>query len=58
MTEKPTWGEPVVAWAFGHTHWNCDFEEKGVRIVSNQRGYELFGRSAKETFLEGKAISV
>lgn len=33
---------PVCIWAFGHTHWCCDFvvtAESGVRVVSNQRGY-------------------
>jgi len=31
----------VVAWAFGHTHFNCDFVElgSGKRVVTNQRGY-------------------
>ena len=26
-------------WAFGHTHFPCDFEHKGVRVVSNPVGY-------------------
>ncbi|KAG8996887.1 hypothetical protein FRB94_007986 [Tulasnella sp. JGI-2019a] len=35
-----TCGSPLVTvWAFGHTHWTCDFEKAGVRVVSNQRGY-------------------
>ncbi|KAH8645533.1 hypothetical protein BGZ60DRAFT_424983, partial [Tricladium varicosporioides] len=31
----------VVVWAFGHTHFNCDFVEEGSgkRVVTNQRGY-------------------
>ncbi|KAJ9223640.1 hypothetical protein DTO169C6_3992 [Paecilomyces variotii] len=31
----------VKLWAFGHTHFNCDFQdaETGKRVVSNQRGY-------------------
>ncbi|WEW61746.1 hypothetical protein PRK78_007240 [Emydomyces testavorans] len=29
----------VSLWAFGHTHYNCDFNESGKRVVSNQRGY-------------------
>ncbi|WEW61446.1 hypothetical protein PRK78_006936 [Emydomyces testavorans] len=35
----------VCVWAFGHTHFNCDYvveddgEAKGRRVVSNQRGY-------------------
>jgi predicted phosphodiesterase len=32
------WGAPITVWAFGHTHWSCDFERDGVRVVSNQRG--------------------
>lgn len=39
LTGEPWWGLPMVSWAFGHTHWNCDFERNGVRVVSNQRGY-------------------
>ncbi len=30
----------VHVWAFGHTHWCCDFQVgAGVRVVSNQGGY-------------------
>ncbi|PGH19836.1 hypothetical protein AJ80_03753 [Polytolypa hystricis UAMH7299] len=31
----------VKVWAFGHTHYNCDFKdaETGKRVLSNQRGY-------------------
>lgn len=29
----------IKTWAFGHTHWPCDFEEYGVRICSNPVGY-------------------
>jgi hypothetical protein len=39
LTEAPWWGLPVTLWAFGHTHWSCDFERNGTRVVSNQRGY-------------------
>jgi len=38
--EEDLWAAPVAVWAFGHTHWNCDFERRGVRVVSNQRGYK------------------
>jgi hypothetical protein len=40
MTVRSCWGHPVSLWAFGHTHFNCDFVQGGVRVVSNQRGYE------------------
>jgi hypothetical protein len=33
------WGSPVKVWAFGHTHWSCEFVRQGVRVVSNQKGY-------------------
>jgi hypothetical protein len=29
----------VKMWAFGHTHWVCDFQRDGVRVYSNPRGY-------------------
>lgn len=31
----------VEVWAFGHTHFNCDFvdETHKIRVVTNQRGY-------------------
>jgi len=44
LTGTPCWGSPVIFWAFGHTHWNCDFEKQGVRVFSNQRGYGQTGR--------------
>lgn len=32
-------GGPVIAWVYGHTHYNMDFEYNGVRVISNQFGY-------------------
>ena len=26
-------------WAFGHTHWPCDFKIENTRVVSNPLGY-------------------
>ncbi|KAF6804560.1 calcineurin-like phosphoesterase [Colletotrichum sojae] len=33
----------VELWAFGHTHFNCDFtdEKSGTRVYTNQRGYDF-----------------
>lgn len=32
--------QAVIFWAFGHTHFNCDFiDEHGKRIIANQKGY-------------------
>ncbi|KAF4273725.1 hypothetical protein KXV81_007286 [Aspergillus fumigatus] len=42
LTGEPCWEKPQVRlWAFGHTHYNCDFVDNrtGRRIVANQRGY-------------------
>ncbi|KAL6238962.1 hypothetical protein BDW75DRAFT_227542 [Aspergillus navahoensis] len=36
------WEKPQVRlWAFGHTHYNCDYTEQrtGKRVMANQRGY-------------------
>ncbi|EMD30993.1 hypothetical protein CERSUDRAFT_163587 [Gelatoporia subvermispora B] len=38
LTQELFWGAPVTFWAFGHTHWTCDFERNGVQVYSNQRG--------------------
>eukprot|EP00947_MAST-08B_sp_MAST-8B-sp1_P003118 g3118.t1 len=32
-------GQDIRVWAFGHTHYNCDFVRNGTRVVSNQKGY-------------------
>lgn len=46
MSEQPCFkSNKVKAWAFGHTHYNCDFSldhghgVEPVRLVTNQRGY-------------------
>jgi len=39
LVGQSCWREPVKVWAFGHTHWSCDFVKDGIRVVSNQRGY-------------------
>lgn len=33
----------VKAWVFGHTHYSTEFKYRGVKVVSNQRGYVLNG---------------
>lgn len=41
LTRESCWTSgKVKLWAFGHTHWSCDFERGGVRVYSNQRGYQ------------------
>jgi len=41
LTGEKCWASGhVKMWAFGHTHWCCDFERNGVRVYSNPRGYK------------------
>jgi hypothetical protein len=54
--------ENVRLWAFGHTHYNCDFlterQESNagpIRLFANQRGYYF---SQAEGFDVGKTIDV
>lgn len=42
LSNEPCWQREIVTlWAFGHTHFNCDFRDLTTwkRVVSNQRGY-------------------
>ncbi|EKG16434.1 Metallo-dependent phosphatase [Macrophomina phaseolina MS6] len=42
LSGENCWNCPNVrAWAYGHTHFNCDFtdEKAKIRVLSNQRGY-------------------
>lgn len=54
LAEGELWGPPVALWAFGHTHWTCDFERNAVRVVSNQRGY----KEHPDAFDVGKVIEL
>lgn len=47
----PMFAPPIVAWAYGHTHYPHDNLVRGVRLVSNPVGYpgELAGESAALT---------
>lgn len=44
------WRPPVGVWAFGHTHWSCDFVRNGIRVLSNQRGYKSGGDNPGKSF--------
>ncbi|KAK4168303.1 Metallo-dependent phosphatase-like protein [Cladorrhinum sp. PSN259] len=41
LSKEKCWtSAQVKLWAFGHTHYNCDFvDEYGKRVYTNQRGY-------------------
>jgi hypothetical protein len=58
--DEKCWKSPAVrTWAFGHTHYNCDFEEEvaGKKVLTNQKGYLLMPQKAfnmKATYRLGK----
>ena len=55
LTGEICWtGGNVKLWAFGHTHWSCDFERNGVRVYSNQRGYN----EGSEGYDPGKVVEL
>ncbi|CAI7616461.1 unnamed protein product [Penicillium crustosum] len=43
LSHEECWTSPaVVAWGFGHTHFNCAFTDAdGKAVISNQKGYRL-----------------
>jgi hypothetical protein len=45
----------VKVWAFGHTHYNCDFDLDGKRVLANQRGYYF---KVAKAFEEGKVVTL
>ncbi|EZF30666.1 hypothetical protein H109_06955 [Trichophyton interdigitale MR816] len=55
LRDQPCWTSPAVTtWAFGHTHYNCDFELGGVRVIANQKGYYA---SPRDTSTRLKPVS-
>jgi hypothetical protein len=57
--KKEIWNPQIVkAWAFGHTHYNCDFVKDGIRIVANQRGYEFNNEPKKGGFRDDFILNV
>lgn len=49
----------VKTWIFGHTHYTTEFENQGIRVMANQRGYVLPGndlKGSKSGFDVGKVI--
>ncbi|KAI1406932.1 Ser/Thr protein phosphatase superfamily [Hypoxylon sp. FL1857] len=58
LSNEPCWlNDAVKFWAFGHTHFNCDFVDKntGKRVVTNQRGYYS---NSSPGFIEDKVITI
>lgn len=49
----------IKVWVFGHTHYTTEFENQGIRVVANQRGYVLPGndlKGSKDGFDVGRVI--
>ncbi|BCR99552.1 uncharacterized protein AKAW2_41235S [Aspergillus luchuensis] len=46
----------VKVWVFGHTHYTNDFMEKGVRVVSNQRGYMPWSDSKEDSGFDVRKV--
>lgn len=40
LSSHPVWTAPISTWVYGHTHHNSDRTLNGIRVLSNQRGYE------------------
>ncbi|TVY89183.1 Uncharacterized protein LAWI1_G005617 [Lachnellula willkommii] len=58
LSDEECWNNAnVKLWAFGHTHFNCDFVDLGTkrRVVSNQKGYR---RTELDTFDVAKVVEV
>ncbi|KAK3935602.1 Metallo-dependent phosphatase-like protein [Diplogelasinospora grovesii] len=57
LKDEICWSSPaVLVWAFGHTHYNCDFiSETGKRVLANQRGC---GRENRFDFDPDKVVVV
>ena len=58
LSDQVCWTTPQVKlWGFGHTHYNCDFEDLKTkkRVVANQKGYR---RSELITFDVDKVVKV
>ncbi|KAB8356416.1 hypothetical protein FH972_023999 [Carpinus fangiana] len=39
----------IDTWIFGHTHWSTDIKVDHVRVMANQRGYVLNGKTMEQS---------
>jgi hypothetical protein len=53
---KELMGPPVIAWAYGHTHFNNPMEYDGTMLISNQKGY--IGEGVERAFDPGAYLHV
>ncbi|RHZ70201.1 hypothetical protein CDV55_107236 [Aspergillus turcosus] len=56
LSSEECWTSTAVKmWAFGHTHYNCQFtDDRGKVILANQKGYQMY---PQKSFDAGKAFS-
>jgi hypothetical protein len=59
LSKEICWMSPAVKmWAFGHTHYNCDFHDSlGKLVMANQKGYAGLGATVP-SLLEIKVVEV
>ncbi|KAH7348138.1 hypothetical protein BKA66DRAFT_516749 [Pyrenochaeta sp. MPI-SDFR-AT-0127] len=58
LSQEPCWLSPTVKlWAFGHTHYSCDFrdEKTGKLVVANQKGYAGLG-AGRQAGMKAKVV--
>jgi hypothetical protein len=57
LSSEECWTSTAVKlWAFGHTHYNCDFtDERGKVVLANQKGYQKF---PQKSFDAGKVFQL
>jgi len=63
LSNDGCWGNPsVILWAFGHTHFNCNFiDGVGKQVAANQIGYTLAKEktfNARKVFLVGRENAI
>lgn len=53
LRNEECWRNPKVKmWAFGHTHYNCEFEETGKKVLANQKGYYMMPQLTRDVQFE------
>jgi hypothetical protein len=61
LSGEPCWlSQAVKLWAFGHTHYSCDYrdEKTGKLVVANQKGYVGLGAGKKKMGMKVKVVEV
>jgi hypothetical protein len=61
LSREPCWiSSTVKLWAFGHTHYSCDYrdEETGKLVVANQRGYAGLAAGRKKAGTRTRIVEV